>query len=87
MGEWKQQEGERLLPTRVSLERPLSSSLPPGAFLVFPLRHLSASLALAELPLREVWAPCARPPGSWVLRASPPPPWASSFRVVSGGFL
>lgn len=61
MGEWRQQEGERLLPTRVSLEQPLFQLPSPGSLLVFPLRHLSASLALAEAELRAPDVPARQP--------------------------
>lgn len=61
MGEWRQQEEEWLLPTRVSLEQPLIQLPSPGSLLVFPLRHLSASLALAEAVLRALDVPARQP--------------------------
>lgn len=66
MGEWRQQEGERLLPTRVSLEQPLFQLPSPGSLLVFPLRQpawlllrLSSGLQTYQpgSPSPEVWAP------------------------------
>lgn len=62
VGEWKQQEGERLLPTHVSLERPPFQLPSPRSLLVFPLRHLSASLALAEAPRSGRSGPPVRSP-------------------------
>ena len=61
MGEWRQQEEERLLPTRVSLEQPLFQLPSPGSLLVSPLRHLPASLALAEAVLRALDVPGRQP--------------------------
>lgn len=82
VGEWRQQEGERRLPTRVFLERPPFQLPSSRSLLVFPLRHLSASLALAEAPRSGRSGPPLRSPQAPGCSEPHPFPWVSS---VKGG--